>query len=72
MPGVLIVESFGQAAAALTAHGLDKSTYKDKLVFLGVEKQDLETQLYLIANLSLMLRPLDLMVVFGNIKVRHL
>ena len=26
MPGVLIVESFGQAAAALTAHGLDKST----------------------------------------------
>ena len=25
MPGVLIVESFGQAAAALTAHGLDKS-----------------------------------------------
>ena len=39
MPGVLIVESFGQAAAALTAHGLDKSTYEDKLVFLmGVEK----------------------------------
>ena len=23
MPGVLIVEAFGQAAAALTAHGLD-------------------------------------------------
>ncbi len=39
MPGVLIVESFGQAAAALTAHGLDKSTYDNKLVFLmGVEK----------------------------------
>ena len=39
MPGVLIVESFGQAAAALTANGLDKSTYKNKLVFLmGVEK----------------------------------
>ena len=39
MPGVLIVESFGQAAAALTAHGLEKSTYEDKLVFLmGVEK----------------------------------
>ena len=39
MPGVLIVESFGQAAAALTAHGLDRSTYEDKLVFLmGVEK----------------------------------
>ena len=39
MPGVLIVESFGQAAAALTAPGLDKSTYENKLVFLmGVEK----------------------------------
>ena len=39
MPGVLIVEAFGQAAAALTAHGLDRSTYNDKLVFLmGVEK----------------------------------
>ena len=36
MPGVLIVESFGQAAAALTAHGLDKSTYENKLVFLMV------------------------------------
>ena len=34
MPGVLIVEAFGQAAAALTAHGLDRSTYNDKLVFL--------------------------------------
>ena len=39
MPGVLIVEAFGQAAAALTAHGLDPSTYENKLVFLmGVEK----------------------------------
>ena len=39
MPGVLIVEAFGQAAAALTAHGLDKSTYDNKLVFLmNVEK----------------------------------
>ena len=39
MPGVLIVESFGQAAAALTAHGLDKTTYENKLVFLmSVEK----------------------------------
>ena len=39
MPGVLIVEAFGQAAAALTAAGLDKSTYENKLVFLmGIEK----------------------------------
>ncbi len=34
MPGVLIVEAFGQAAAALTAAGIDKETYDNKLVFL--------------------------------------
>ena len=34
MPGVLIVEAFGQAAAALTADGIDKETYENKLVFL--------------------------------------
>jgi len=39
MPGVLIVEAFGQAAAALTAQGIDKETYENKLVFLmGIEK----------------------------------
>ena len=39
MPGVLIVEAFGQAAAALTAHGIDKDEYKNKLVFLmNIEK----------------------------------
>jgi 3-hydroxyacyl-[acyl-carrier-protein] dehydratase len=39
MPGVLIIEAFGQSAAALTANGLDKSTYDNKLVFLmGIEK----------------------------------
>ena len=39
MPGVLIVESFGQAAAALTAYGIDKKEYDNKLVFLmSVEK----------------------------------
>ena len=39
MPGVLIVEAFGQAAAALTAHGIAKETYENKLVFLmGIEK----------------------------------
>ena len=30
MPGVLIVEAFGQAAAALTAHGIDKEEYNNK------------------------------------------
>jgi len=34
MPGVLIVEAFGQAAAALTAHGIDKKEYENKLVYL--------------------------------------
>ena len=39
MPGVLIVEAFGQAAAALTASGIDKKEYDNKLVFLmGVDK----------------------------------
>ena len=39
MPGVFIVEAFGQAAAALTAHGIDKEVYENKLVFLmSVEK----------------------------------
>ena len=39
MPGVLIVEAFGQAAAALTAHGIDPKEYANKLVFLmGVSK----------------------------------
>ena len=51
MPGVLIVEAFGQAAAALTAHGIDKKTYENKLVFLmSVEKHDLEIQLYQIVS----------------------
>jgi 3-hydroxyacyl-[acyl-carrier-protein] dehydratase len=39
MPGVLIVEAFGQAAAALTAAGIDKKEYDNKLDFLmGIEK----------------------------------
>ena len=39
MPGVLIVEAFGQAAAALTAQGIDKKEYDNKLVFLmSIEK----------------------------------
>ena len=39
MPGVLIVEAFGQAAAALTAHGINPKEYENKLVYLmSVEK----------------------------------
>ena len=39
MPGVLIVEAFGQAAAALTAYGIDPKEYENKLVYLmGIDK----------------------------------
>ena len=39
MPGVLIVEAFGQAAAALTAYCVDPKEYEIKLVYLmNVEK----------------------------------
>ena len=34
MPGVLIVEAFGQAAAALTAFSLDSKEVDNKLVYL--------------------------------------
>ena len=34
MPGVLIVEAFGQAAAALTAHSVDPKETENKLVYL--------------------------------------
>ena len=33
MPGVLIVEAFGQAAAALTAAGLEKIVFMFKVIF---------------------------------------
>ena len=39
MPGVFIVEAFGQASAALTAYGSDPKEYENKLVYLmSVEK----------------------------------
>ena len=34
MPGVMIVEAFGQAAAALTAYSIDPEITKNKLVYL--------------------------------------
>ena len=34
MPGVLIVEAFGQAAAALAAYSIDKKEVENKLVYL--------------------------------------
>ena len=38
MPGVLIIEAFGQAATAVTAAGIDKKTYENKLVLMTVDK----------------------------------
>jgi 3-hydroxyacyl-[acyl-carrier-protein] dehydratase len=39
MPGVIIVEAFGQAAAALTAYGIPPEEYANKLVYLmSIEK----------------------------------
>ena len=55
MPGVLIIEAFGQAAAAITAHSLDKSNYENKLVFLmGVEKARFRSPV--IPNCNLLLK----------------
>ena len=34
MPGIFIVEAFGQAAAALTAYSVDRKEYENKLVYL--------------------------------------
>ena len=69
MPGVLIVEAFGQAAAALTAHGLDKETYDNKLVFLmGIEKARFRNPVIPDCKLELKIQALEHMVEFGNTK----
>ena len=56
MPGVFIVEAFGQSAAALTAYSVDPKEYENKLVYLmSVDKArfrnpvipDCELQLYI-------------------------
>ena len=72
MPGVLIVEAFGQAAAALTAHGIDKSTYENKLVLMSVEKARFRNPVIPDCKLELKSKQLDLMEGFVNIKVMHL
>ena len=70
MPGVLIMESFGQAAAALTADGLDRATYEDKLVFLmGVEKARFRNPVIPDCKLILKIEAIDLMGEYGSIKV---
>ena len=57
MPGVLIVEAFGQAAAALTAHGIDRETYENKLVFLmGIEKARFRNPVQLALLLELIIQ----------------
>ena len=68
MPGVLIVEAFGQAAAALTAHGIDPKEYENKLVFLmGVDKARFRNPV--IPDCELHLE--DHTVEFGNIREKQ-
>ena len=40
MPGVLIVEAFGQAAAALTAHGIDLKEYEGLIKLLNLLEEN--------------------------------
>ena len=63
---------FGQAAAALTAHGLDKSTYENKLVFLMSVEKARRSPVIPDCKLILKIEAVDLMVVYGNTRVRHL
>ena len=54
MPGIFIVEAFGQTAAALTAHGIDPKTYENKLVYLmSVEKAKFRSPIFPVCELKL-------------------
>ena len=71
MPGVLIVEAFGQAAAALTAHGIDPKEYANKLVYLmSVEKAKFRSPVIPDCELHLEIEQSGLMVEFGSIKAQ--
>ena len=61
MPGVLIVEAFGQAAAALTAYGIDPKEYANKLVYLmGLNKARFRNPVIPDCELHLEIEALDL------------
>ena len=69
MPGVFIVEAFGQSAAALTAVSVDPKEYENKLVYLmGVEKARFRNPVIPDCELNYTLRQYELTVVFGSIK----
>ena len=73
MPGVLIVEAFGQAAAALTANGIDKKEYENKLVFLmSVEKARFRNPVIPDCTLELNIEAVRSVEEYGSIKVRLL
>ena len=58
---------------ALTAHGLDKETYENKLVFLmSVEKARFRNPVIPNCRLELRIESIDLMAVYGNIRVKHM
>ena len=61
MPGVLIVEAFGQAAAALAAHCLDPKIIENKLVFLmTVDKAKFRSPVIPECDLSLKVKVLQI------------
>ena len=69
MPGVLIVEAFGVAAAALTAHGIDPKEYANKLVYLmSVDKARFRSPIIPDCELHLEIEAVNLTEEFGNIK----
>ena len=73
MPGVLIVEAFGQAAAALTAAGIDRSTYENKLVFLmTIEKARFRSPVIPDCKLELNIEAIRFMEEYGNIREKLL
>ena len=55
MPGVLIVEAFGQTAAALTAHGIDKSTYENKQNIKNTSNKLEKMQLFQLVGITTLL-----------------
>ena len=71
MPGVLIVEAFGQAAAALTAR-IDPKEYENKLVFLmSVDKARFRNPVIPDCELHLDIEAVNRMEGFGNTRAQQ-
>ena len=69
MPGVIIVEAFGQAAAALTAYSLSSEEVENKLVYLmSVDKARFRNPIIPECKLLLEMKLSDHEVECGDIK----